>query len=33
MYQMDYWRVHVEGLAAAGSRTRLQAVSGALVAN
>lgn len=32
-YQLEYWRVHVEGLAAAGSRTRLEAVSGALVAN
>ena len=32
-YQMDYWRVHVEGLAAGGSRARVEAVSGALVAN
>jgi len=31
-YQMDYWRVHVEGLAAGGSRARVEAVSGALVA-
>jgi hypothetical protein len=30
---MDYWRVHVEGLAAGGSRARVEAVSGALVAN
>ena len=33
LYQLDYWRVHVEGLATGGSRTRLQVVSGALVAN
>jgi hypothetical protein len=32
-YQMDYWRVQVEGLAAGGSRARVEAVSGALVAN
>ncbi len=32
-YQMDYWRVRVEGLAAGGSRARVEAVSGALVAN
>jgi len=32
-YQMNYWRVHVEGLAAGGSRTRLQSVSGSLLAN
>jgi hypothetical protein len=32
-YQMEYWRVSVEGLAAAGSRARVEAVSGALVSN
>lgn len=32
-YQMNYWRVHVEGRAAGGSQARLEAVSGALVAN
>jgi hypothetical protein len=32
-YQMDYWRVSVEGLAAAGTRARVEAVSGALLAN
>lgn len=32
-YQMNYWRVHVEGRAPGGSQARVEAVSGALIAN
>jgi hypothetical protein len=32
-YQMNYWRFHVEGLAPGGSQARLEAASGALLAN
>jgi hypothetical protein len=32
-YQMNYWRVHVEGQAPGGSQARLEAASGALLAN
>jgi hypothetical protein len=32
-YQLNYWRVHVEGRAPRGSRARLEAVGGALLAN
>ena len=32
-YQLNYWRVHVEGRAPGGSQARVEAVAGALVAN
>jgi len=32
-YQLNYWRIHVEGRAPGGSQARLEAVSGALKAN
>ena len=32
-YQLNYWRVRVEGRASGGSQARLEAVSGALRAN
>jgi len=32
-YQLNYWRIHVEGRAPGGSQARLEAVSGALRAN
>jgi hypothetical protein len=32
-YQLNYWRIHVEGQAPGGSQARLEAVSGALLAN
>lgn len=32
-YQMNFWRVHVEGRASGGSQARVEAVSGVLVAN
>ncbi len=32
-YQLNYWRMHVEGRAPGGSQARLEAVSGALRAN
>ena len=32
-YQMNYWRIHVEGRASGGSQARVEAVSGALIAN
>jgi hypothetical protein len=32
-YQLNYWRVRVEGQAPGGSQARLEAVSGALLAN
>jgi hypothetical protein len=32
-YQMNFWRMHVEGRAPGGSQARVEAVSGVLVAN
>jgi hypothetical protein len=32
-YQLNYWRMHIEGRAPGGSQARIEAVSGVLVAN